>query len=317
MVTFFTPALEESSLSNLKMFIWAKEGDVNTNLFHRLMNARKAKNSIIKLELEDGNFVDKEEDIVKEVTEFYQSLYKLAELDFRGFEGVDWKPISTGLKDWLERPFDEAEIRRVIFDCDGNKAPCLDGFTIAVFQANCDIIKEDLVSVFIEFEQDVVVHVGRWILDLILIANEIVEDYRKLGKAGVIFKIDYEKAYDCGGVDFSGLCWRKRVLGLGGGDGSWVDSVEVSHLQFAADTLFFLDVDRDKFMNLIKLLEGFLISLCAANQYEQKDIVGNQCERKIYNRWLLVWVVKWKIGPLSIWACLRGVILERLIFGNL
>ena len=39
--------------------------------------------------------------------------------------------------------------------------------------------------------------VGREILDVVLVANEIVEEYRKVGKSGVVFKIDFKKAYDC------------------------------------------------------------------------------------------------------------------------
>ncbi|RVW27260.1 hypothetical protein CK203_103089 [Vitis vinifera] len=37
---------------------------------------------------------------------------------------------------------------------------------------------------------------GRQILDAVLIANEIVNEKRRLGKEGVVFKIDFEKAYD-------------------------------------------------------------------------------------------------------------------------
>ena len=34
------------------------------------------------------------------------------------------------------------------------------------------------------------------VLDVVLIANEVVEDYRRGNKAGLVFKIDFEKAYD-------------------------------------------------------------------------------------------------------------------------
>ena len=68
------------------------------------------------------------------------------ELDYRGIEGVDWKPIPIHLMEWLERPFEEEEIRRAVFDCDGNKAPGSDGYTLAVFQANWEVIKEDLMT---------------------------------------------------------------------------------------------------------------------------------------------------------------------------
>ena len=37
---------------------------------------------------------------------------------------------------------------------------------------------------------------GRQILDAILIANEIVDERRQSGEEGVVFKIDFEKAYD-------------------------------------------------------------------------------------------------------------------------
>ena len=37
---------------------------------------------------------------------------------------------------------------------------------------------------------------GRQILDAVLIANEIVDEKRRSGEKGVVFKIDFEKAYD-------------------------------------------------------------------------------------------------------------------------
>ena len=39
-------------------------------------------------------------------------------------------------------------------------------------------------------------------MDAVLIANEIVDEKRRLGKEGVIFKIDFEKAYDHVNWDF-------------------------------------------------------------------------------------------------------------------
>ena len=37
---------------------------------------------------------------------------------------------------------------------------------------------------------------GRHILDAVLIANEVVNEKRRSGEEGVVFKIDFEKAYD-------------------------------------------------------------------------------------------------------------------------
>ena len=43
---------------------------------------------------------------------------------------------------------------------------------------------------------------GIQILDAVLIANEIVDEKRRLREEGVVFKIDFEKAYDHVDCDF-------------------------------------------------------------------------------------------------------------------
>ena len=53
---------------------------------------------------------------------------------------------------------------------------------------------------------------GRKILDVVLVANETVEEYRKFGRSGVVFKINFEKAYDhveWGFLDF--VLQKKRI----------------------------------------------------------------------------------------------------------
>ena len=86
------------------------------------MNARKAKNVISKLELEDGRIIDKEEDIAQEISTLFQRLYKSESSCFRGIEGIEWQPIPLHLAEWLKRPFEEEEFKKAIFECDGNKA---------------------------------------------------------------------------------------------------------------------------------------------------------------------------------------------------
>ncbi|RVW98413.1 Transposon TX1 uncharacterized 149 kDa protein [Vitis vinifera] len=63
---------------------------------------------------------------------------------------------------------------------------------------------------------------GRQILDAVLIANEIVDEKRRSGEEGVVFKIDFEKAYDHVSWDFLdhvlemkgfGIRWRKWMRG--------------------------------------------------------------------------------------------------------
>ncbi|KAM6550152.1 hypothetical protein CsatB_021828 [Cannabis sativa] len=115
---------------------WAKEGDANIRFFHNLLNARKARNTISRIEKENGDVVDKEDEIVEELIGYYTKLYTSERREGMGVEGIFWRQISTESARELERPFDEEEIRRVVFDCEGNKAPGPDGFSLAVFQNN-------------------------------------------------------------------------------------------------------------------------------------------------------------------------------------
>ncbi|WKA01908.1 hypothetical protein VitviT2T_020160 [Vitis vinifera] len=179
-----------------------------------------------------------------------------------GASGLDWSPISEESASRLDSLFTEEEISKAIFQLDRDKASRPDGFTIVVFQDYWDVIKEDLVRVFVEFHKNGIINQsinasfivllpkksltkkisdfkpislitslskiiakvlsgrlrgvlhetihstqgafvqGRQIVDVVLIANEIVDEKRRLGEKGVVLKIDFEKAYDHMSWDF-------------------------------------------------------------------------------------------------------------------
>ena len=53
----------------------------------------------------------------------------------------------------------------------------------------------------------------RQILDVVLVANEIVEEYRKIGKQGVVFKIDFKKVCDYVEWGFLDFVLQKKGFG--------------------------------------------------------------------------------------------------------
>ncbi|RVW92960.1 Transposon TX1 uncharacterized 149 kDa protein [Vitis vinifera] len=234
----------------------------------------------------------------------------------------------------------EEEVRMTIFQLNKEKAPAPDGFTIAVYQECWDVIKEDLMRVFLEFHTKGVINQstnatfiamvpkksqtfkisdyrpislvtslykiiakvlsgrlgqvlhetisgsqgafveGRQILDVVLIANEVVDEKRRSGEEGVVFKIDFEKAYDHVDWGFLDHGWVKASRGLRQGDplspflftlvadvlsrlmirveetgiteGFFVgrNRTRVSLLQFADDTIFFSKASMEHLQNL-------------------------------------------------------------------
>lgn len=60
----------------------------------------------------------------------------------------------------------------------------------------------------------------RQILDLVLVANEVVEYYRSLRREGVVVKIDFEKAYDHVEWEFLDFVMEKK--GFGGRWRKWI-----------------------------------------------------------------------------------------------
>ncbi|PON51292.1 hypothetical protein PanWU01x14_217610, partial [Parasponia andersonii] len=137
---------------------WAKEGDAKTKLFHRMLNAQKSRNFISKIELENGEILNREEDIVREKWwGFCESLYSKGERQFIGIEGLEWAEISDSMSTWLEGPFLEAKIKAAVFECEGEKASGPDGFSLLVFQSMLETIKDDLVNVFEKFHRSGVI----------------------------------------------------------------------------------------------------------------------------------------------------------------
>ncbi|RVW81815.1 Transposon TX1 uncharacterized 149 kDa protein [Vitis vinifera] len=127
---------------------------------------------------------------------------------------------------------------------------------------------------------------GRQIMDAVLIANEIVDERRRSGEEGVVFKIDFEKAYDHVRWDFLDQVlekkefspkWRKwmsgclssvsyavLVNGSAKGERNMLEGFRVgrnrtriSHLQFSDDTIFFSNTREEDLQTLKSLLLAF------------------------------------------------------------
>ncbi|RVX08287.1 hypothetical protein CK203_017628 [Vitis vinifera] len=260
---------------------WVKEEDCNSKFYHKVANGRRNRKYIKELENERGLVLKNVESITEEILLYFEKLYTSPTRESWGVEGLDWSPISEKSALRLDSPFTEEKISKAIFQMDRDKAPRPDDFTITVFQDCWDVIKEELTNV------------GRGSY----IANEIVDERRRSGEEGVVFKIDFEKAYDHVKWDFlnhvlekKGFSprWRKWMSGcLSSGilcnldvlsrmlmraeernmlEGFRVgrNRIRMPHLQFVDDTIFFSNTEEE-LQTLKSLLLAVMLDCKASN----------------------------------------------------
>ena len=72
------------------------------------------------------------------------------------------------------------------------------------------LIVDETQSAFIE---------GRHLLHSVLIVNEVIEEAKRSNKSCLVFKVDYEKAYDSVSWEFCCTCWKEQVSALSGSNG--------------------------------------------------------------------------------------------------
>ena len=133
--------LEKASL--LEVICWRqkyrvlciREGDRNTKIFYCIANSHRRCNSIDRL-MVDGDFSSNPAAIADCISRFYRQLYFEDMAHRLVLDDVVFCSISAEDASWLDRPFEEEEeVFGVINDFNGNKAPGLDGFSIAFFQS--------------------------------------------------------------------------------------------------------------------------------------------------------------------------------------
>lgn len=107
--------------------LWLKEGDRNTNFFHKMANAHRRRDQLAKIRI-NGCWATEEREIKEGVVQAFQVLLS---------ETGEWRPIVNGLSfkvsgnqdaAYLEVLFSEEEVFTALSDLNGDKAQGPDGF---------------------------------------------------------------------------------------------------------------------------------------------------------------------------------------------
>ncbi|GAU46155.1 hypothetical protein TSUD_401590 [Trifolium subterraneum] len=158
---------------------WLREGDANSKFFHGIMSSRKRCNSIASFTV-DGISIEGVAEVRQHVFDHFQNHFRKVHYSRPDISGLSFSTVSELEREELTKPFLLEEIKSAIWDCDSFKSPGPDGVNLGFF-------KDFWESAFIK---------GRQILDVVLIANEIVDDAKSNKKDLLLFKVDFEKAYD-------------------------------------------------------------------------------------------------------------------------
>jgi hypothetical protein len=113
---------------------WLKHGDRNTRFFHSCCSERKRRNRIIKLKTENGDTIERQEELKQHISDYYKLLFtaqpttNLSEL----LEHVQPR-VTDYINNSLCSPFTEDEVFEALQNIGDLKAPGPDGRMPAIF----------------------------------------------------------------------------------------------------------------------------------------------------------------------------------------
>ncbi|CAJ2652040.1 unnamed protein product [Trifolium pratense] len=232
--------------------LWLKEGDANTKYFHSVLAGRRRRNAISVIQV-GGVTLEAVNPIRQAVFSHFASHFKNSNMERPGVDNLQFKRLNHVECSSLIKPFTEAEVKSAVWDCDSFKSPGPDGINFGFFKDFWTELRGDVMRFISDFhrngkltkvgsiykilakvlanrlrlvigsvisESQTALVKDRKILDGILIANEVVDEARKSKKELMLFKVDFEKAYDS--VDWSYLdkvmesmpfptLWRKWI----------------------------------------------------------------------------------------------------------
>lgn len=125
---------------------WLREGDRNTKFFHAKAFSRKKRNTLYGLFDESGIWrVGDQMDgvILGYFTDIFKSLNPSSHDIGKVVSTVDAR-LTVNLRDFLDLPFTEVELKETLFQMNPSKAPGKDGFPAGFYQKVWNVVGKDV-----------------------------------------------------------------------------------------------------------------------------------------------------------------------------
>ncbi|XP_026434772.1 uncharacterized protein LOC113332450 [Papaver somniferum] len=175
--------------SRLRYF---RDGDRNTKHFHRVVRGYRAFNNINNLRI-NGRWTENKEEIKLGIANHFELAFEENSNNRPRIKSMCLKCIYENASIWLERSFDEEEVKNAIKDLGIDRAPGPNGFPMKFFLVCWDFLKEDLMKVFEEFHDHNILHSSLKNNFIALIPKkagvEEVKDFRPISLIGSVYKI--------------------------------------------------------------------------------------------------------------------------------
>jgi hypothetical protein len=146
---------EESKWAQRAKIKHIQEGGDNTKYFHLIANGKNRRKKIFQLEQVEGTIVG-QENLKLYISEYYKKLFgPPMDNSCVMIESMnqDITQISVEENECLTKDFTETEIFEAIMQMKKNKAPGPDGFPAEFYQTFWEIIKMDMLDMFVSFQR--------------------------------------------------------------------------------------------------------------------------------------------------------------------
>jgi hypothetical protein len=172
-----------------------QEGGNKTKYFHLIANEKRRKKRIFQLEQDEGTIVG-QENLKTFITEFYRKLFGAPAPCFVSLSeevSQDIPQLSEEERNILTSPFTKDEVFDAISSMEHNKAPGPDGFPAKFYQNFWEVIKDDLMAMFVQLkDEDLPLYKLNFRVITLLPKKEDesrIEKFRPICLLNVIFKI--------------------------------------------------------------------------------------------------------------------------------
>nr|GEV65031.1 hypothetical protein [Tanacetum cinerariifolium]GEV70048.1 hypothetical protein [Tanacetum cinerariifolium] len=197
----------------------AIEGDKNTKFFHGILNTKRSQLAICGT-LVDGEWIVDSLAVKSMFLKYFSTQCSSLVFPRICFAGQFTNRLSLEQQAYLKRNVYNEDIKSVVWDCGTNKSPGPDGFTFEFFRRYWKLLEHYIVAAIKEFFASAFVS-NCQILDGPFILNELLSWCKHKKFEAMVFKVDFEKAFNS--IQWDYLQDILKVFGFGDKWCGWIN----------------------------------------------------------------------------------------------